>query len=715
MSHPIFLPLVGQHENIGDIMLRRPLAEWLRPMGTLHIYVGPAPQGYIDGLALAPQDVVYTSLRAWYMAGLKAASGAGAHYVFMPGEIQLSVAGMKEPLGMLPLLALIRFRGGGVARVGAGARNCARFPRLLMRPSLLLSPFVAWRDGMTATFMGMGGVMPDLAFSQGDSHLSLQPIAARRALVISMRGDRGTIPATWLEGMRMYAASHRLDICVVTQVMRDSGMSRFLARELGGRLVDWNGEAHDVQETRLRQVYREARVVISDRLHVLIAAFTHGALPVGLPTDGRSKIERHFSAAGIRDICVNTDGLDAQGLCSEVESRVANQPFVSAALSKVRTELDEVRVRLERYLAAAAARLVRSTDSSSGRRSSGDRPTVWHVGRKGEVAGGMTQVVNGYLDWSFPVVRVKVIRSRAGTRGPHAWLLFMRALLRVLFLRDPERNVVVVHLSYGGSFIREGLLLLVAHARGFGTVAHLHGGHFLAFAERRAWLVRMVLRAATSVFVLSEAIRQVVTQLLPSCTVHLVPNAVPQGKPRRKEQLVVFGGRVSVLKGVDVLVGAWKRVSPGTGWKLELVGPIIDAGVAADLPDATFRGACSHAELMALLDHSAIAVLPSRVEVMPMFILEALARGNCVISTRVGAIPALLGDGCGILTNPGDEDDLAAALQYAMSDDEMRQRVADAGRERFEDQFSTKAIFPRVEALWLEALKRRTRPGSRSS
>ncbi len=333
------------------------------------------------------------------------------------------------------------------------------------------------------------------------------------------------------------------------------------------------------------------------------------------------------------------------------------------------------------------------------------RPVAWHVGRQGEVAGGMTQVVNGYLSWPFEFFELRVIRSRDGSRGPRAWWLFLRACLAVLTLSEPRRNIVIVHLSQGGSFLREGLLLWLARRRGFGTVAHLHGSSFVAFAQRRPGLVRWVLSAATRVLVLSEATRAAVSKLVPACRVQLVPNAVPPGAERPKEKLVVFGGGVTRRKGVDVLVDAWRQVGGNRGWQLVVAGPVVDADVVPEsLPDALFPGATPHAELMALLERSSIAVLPSRDEAMPMFILEAMARSNCVISTAVGSISWVVREGRGVGLPAGDSAALAAALRRAMDDAAWRAAVAQTGRVAFDGEFSAKAVYPRVEEIWRKVL-----------
>jgi glycosyltransferase involved in cell wall biosynthesis len=284
--------------------------------------------------------------------------------------------------------------------------------------------------------------------------------------------------------------------------------------------------------------------------------------------------------------------------------------------------------------------------------------------------------------------------------------------MRLLATRDKSNNVFVVHLSQGGSFLREGFLLWVAHLRGFATIAHLHGSRFVSFAERHPKLVSGVLRAATKVIVLSEATREAVSRFVQESRVHLVPNAVPQGNVTDKERVVVFGGAVSYRKGVDVLLAAWQNLAAAGDWRLQLAGPLVDPELRRDYgPSVEFLGAIPHERLMSLLDRSAIAVLPSRDEAMPMFILEAMARKNCVVSTRVGGIPAVLGDGHGIVVEPGDQEELCSMLGAVMRDDKLRERIAEAGYAAFELTYSARVVYPRVESLWQEALNSKCSEG----
>lgn len=340
--------------------------------------------------------------------------------------------------------------------------------------------------------------------------------------------------------------------------------------------------------------------------------------------------------------------------------------------------------------------------------------TAHHVGRRGEVAGGMTQVVNGYLGWNFAEFETAVLVSRDGSRGLRGAVVAAQAVVRMLALRGRRRVVVVVHLSGGGSFVREGGLLILAHLLRLPTIAHLHGSQFASFARVRPHLVTAVLRRADIVIALSDESVEVTRRLVQSADVRLVPNAVPPGANNAvKEHLVVFGGAVSRRKGVDTLARAWRSMSrrrPDHGWILAIAGPVVDRDVVPEQEDGIeLRGALPHAELMSLLESSAIAVLPSRDEAMPMFLLEAMARSNAIISTPVGGIPAVLAGGAGQLVNPEDADGLSSALELLIDDGSERAAAAVRARTAFDASFSAAAIFPQVEAVWKDALLGRRR------
>ena len=180
-------------------------------------------------------------------------------------------------------------------------------------------------------------------------------------------------------------------------------------------------------------------------------------------------------------------------------------------------------------------------------RSTSPGPTVYHVGRAGDIPGGMTQVINAYLAWPFEHVAVDVIESR-GDPGDHVTALrrFTRSLGRLRSIaRSGERAVIVVHLSERGSFIREGTLAKYAARLGLPVIAHLHGSEYAVYEREHPKSVESVLGVCARVITLSDESSEISARHVGADRVSLVPNAIPDGVGEAKRPTVVFGGVVS--------------------------------------------------------------------------------------------------------------------------------------------------------------------------
>ncbi|WP_054680392.1 glycosyltransferase family 4 protein [Microbacterium sp. No. 7] len=330
-------------------------------------------------------------------------------------------------------------------------------------------------------------------------------------------------------------------------------------------------------------------------------------------------------------------------------------------------------------------------------------PTIWHVGQVEPAPGGMSQVIRAYLGWPSFATTQRGVASHGDGSWPRRLALFARALATVATRPSRRHDVVVCHLSEGGSFVREGAVLLLARLRGVATVAQLHGSRFVEFAERHPALVGAVLRRARRALALNAETAAMARAVAPGLVVTLLPNAVDPAPRRDTEALVVFGGEVGPRKGADLLVRAWRDLDDRRGHRLVFAGPIVDEAVVdRAAPDVDYLGAIPHDELLALLDRARVACLPSYREGLPMFVLEAMARWTCVVATRVGGTPQALADGAGMLVDAGDLAALTRALSAATTDGAWEEHAVRA-HARVTSTYAADVVFPRVEREWLAA------------
>ena len=341
-------------------------------------------------------------------------------------------------------------------------------------------------------------------------------------------------------------------------------------------------------------------------------------------------------------------------------------------------------------------------------------PLVIHIG-DGAVPGGMAQVLNEYLSWNFTGLRVRAMASTTGRGDPLAALRALRCVVRILSRRTSRRPCAfVVHMSNGGSFIREGALVALARLCQFPTAIQLHGSVFAEFAGRWPRLVRAVLGLAHKVYVLTAETEDIVRAVLGprarSRVVKVVNGVAVPETTSEKERIVLFAGDVGFRKGADVLLAAWPAVhEKNPEWQLFVAGRVApELSTVPAHPAVTMAGPVSRDQVHEWQARSAVAVLPSRNEALPMFLLESMARGCAVVATPVGEVEELV-DGCGSVVPVGDVDELALAINDVIQAPERTARLGGAGRAKVVERYSDVAaarLFEREWRILLESMRR---------
>lgn len=289
------------------------------------------------------------------------------------------------------------------------------------------------------------------------------------------------------------------------------------------------------------------------------------------------------------------------------------------------------------------------------------------------------------------------------------------ALLR----RRPD--VVHLHMSSNGSFVRKAAVLWMARALRVPSVVHVHGSEFDRFVAGLSGPLRSVVAAtlqrAAVVVALGDVWAARILEIAPTARVVTVPNAVhvpaaPAGTGGRPLR-VVFLGEIGERKGAFTLLEAWAKLAAAgelpTGTQLVLAG---DRGVDRARTrigemtieeSVTVQNWLSPDDVAELLASSDVFVLPSRSEGQPMALLEAMAHGLCAIAGAVGGIPEMIEDGhSGLLVPPDDVDALVAALLRVLGDAELRDRLGSAARARVRERFDLDVVWRRFDALYEE-------------
>jgi N-acetyl-alpha-D-glucosaminyl L-malate synthase BshA len=110
-------------------------------------------------------------------------------------------------------------------------------------------------------------------------------------------------------------------------------------------------------------------------------------------------------------------------------------------------------------------------------------------------------------------------------------------------------------------------------------------------------------------------------------------------------------------------------------------------------------------EVEAILPAADLFLLPSSQESFGLVALEAMSCGVPVIGCRAGGLPELIVEGeTGHLLEVGDVDGMAAAALRVLGSEPLRERLANAARERAVTVYPMEKVVDRYEAFYGEVL-----------
>ena len=303
------------------------------------------------------------------------------------------------------------------------------------------------------------------------------------------------------------------------------------------------------------------------------------------------------------------------------------------------------------------------------------------------------------------------------------------ALLRFLFLLASNKVACVhLHTARHTSFWRKSVFALAAIVLHRPVLLHIHSGGFPAFFHEECnWLqkrfIRYVLSQADQLIVLSKVWDEILRSISTNQRITVIenflapPTYMPDDAARSKHHILFLGllsrdkGFYDLLEAIEPLCEEFPSLMlacGGKGNEDEMVERIRQLRLENHV---NLLGWISGLSKDAWLSRSSFFVLPSYVEGTPMGILEAMAWGLPVVSTKIGGIPDLIEHGReGLLIEPGDIVGLRVAIRQLLRNDEERGRMGVAARNKVEREFSARAIVPRVDHLYERYCEKRIEP-----
>lgn len=333
----------------------------------------------------------------------------------------------------------------------------------------------------------------------------------------------------------------------------------------------------------------------------------------------------------------------------------------------------------------------------------GHHVTLYNRGRHPQVH---NQIYKGIHIRSVPVIEKQGLSAVTGS---------VFATLRALFGRYD-----CIH------FHAEGIaaMAFLPHLLGIPTVVTIHGLDWQRSKWGRfaSWYLKLgektAVRCADEIIVLSQAMKQYFLDTYGRETVY-IPNGMTAPAAReaslitekwglRRDQYILYLGRLVPEKGLENLIRSFRQVD--THRKLVIAGSPLDMPEHFDqLREAArgddrilFMGFVQGNVLKELYSNCYIYCLPSRLEGMPISLLEALSFGNCCLCSDIPECTEVLGD-CGFHFQSGSAADLRTHLQMLCDHPELvehsRQQVRKTFTHHTWDEVTeeTLAVYRRIQ------------------
>src|SRR4029077_14619790 len=173
-------------------------------------------------------------------------------------------------------------------------------------------------------------------------------------------------------------------------------------------------------------------------------------------------------------------------------------------------------------------------------------------------------------------------------------------------------------------------------------------------------------------------------------------------------------GTIEHRKGQRTLLEALRYLPPDVldGSEFLIVGRPHDAKLAAEVrtaaeasPHIRFRETVGHNDALVLIQETDVMLCASWDETGPLTLIEAMALGKAILSTKVGVVGEnLIAEEEALFVEPGDAIGLAAAIQRLVRDPKLLRKLATNARNAYDKYFGLERFGKGFLAVLEEAI-----------
>ncbi|MBF0557325.1 MAG: glycosyltransferase family 4 protein [Nitrospirae bacterium] len=271
----------------------------------------------------------------------------------------------------------------------------------------------------------------------------------------------------------------------------------------------------------------------------------------------------------------------------------------------------------------------------------------------------------------------------------------------------------VVHLSCSLSKVgvfRDTFCALIVRLCGIPMVSHFRGN--IPEPSGKSFHNALDLLIRLSNVNIAENLKsyEYIKKIVASVRCEQIPNFLPDDVftnrvhyygTSREHARVLFVAGLAFAKGLAEIVETARRL-PYIHFDLIGAETADVKAITGQLPgNIKIMGLMNNPTVIEEMCNSDLFFLPSHTEGFPYSVLEAMAVGLPVISTRVGAIPEMIDDGKGgYLFEIGDVDGFVKGIRNLIASPDLRIQMGNYNKDKSKTLYSCSAVIPRLANIY---------------
>jgi len=289
-------------------------------------------------------------------------------------------------------------------------------------------------------------------------------------------------------------------------------------------------------------------------------------------------------------------------------------------------------------------------------------------------------------------------------------------------IKETDADIVHISTPSGVLLLKDLYLIHQAHKYGKKAYVHFHFGRIPDLFKHGGWelrLLKRVLHQANHVVVMDrfsfETLKKHGFDNVTNIPNPLSPETLllaNKYKTEKKSGTILFAGHVIPTKGVEELILSTKNI---TGITVKIIGAVSDIYKEHLIQLAgnghenwlQISGEASYDATIQEMCRCDLFVLPTYTEGFPNVILESMATGCCIIASKVGAIPEMLGVNnleitkqAGLCIEPRDVTQLEEAIREILSNHVVAEQLRQNAINRVLSEYEISIVWNKLIDLW---------------